>query len=122
LDPLIGYLLLLEKNIHNLETEKINFGPNSKSLSVEELLAILKTNGGIKTIEIEMNANVNEKESTNLDLDSSLAFEKLGWKAKWSQEISIIATFNWWKMYFYDGHDPSQLCIKDITRMLGEDK
>lgn len=119
LDPLIGYLMLLEKNISESEVRKINFGPTSKSLSVRELLEILKKFSDIRTKESEIDTEKNNKESINLDLDSTLAFEKLGWKAKWSQEKSIISTFNWWNDYF-KSTDPVKLCRRDIIEILEE--
>jgi CDP-glucose 4,6-dehydratase len=74
LDPLLGYVMVLEAVLAGQNIEAMNFGPDDKSISVKEVVEICASvwspAGGIK---FEYETNSEGIEAVNLDLDSSLA-------------------------------------------------
>jgi CDP-glucose 4,6-dehydratase len=119
LDPLVGYLMGLESVLLGNELVAINFGPSEKSISVREVVeicALIWDKRG--TIRFEYETNQNVIEAINLDLDSTLARSKLGWKPTWNQIESAISTTNWWKRVIYQEHSPEEACLYDIEKAL----
>lgn len=95
LDPLYGYLLFLEASLNGEETATLNFSPNEKSLPVEKITEIFcQKFPGFKIETSEQ--DINDFESKSLELDSTLAMEKLKWKPKFTQEKAVISTVDWW--------------------------
>jgi len=98
LDPICGYISAVERNLTNNDVPAFNFGPTEPSISVSEVTKIFSR-------EIENDAKVVLSESApeqaseilNLDLDSSLAREVLGWQPVFNQEQAIVSTAKWWK-------------------------
>lgn len=113
LDCLKGYLLIGQSHINKIPDlpKSFNFGP-SKSLTVEELIRQFETYFERKFSYKIVNSN--EYESIELDLDSSLATEYLGWHPQFSPIESIKQTANWYLEYSA-GADPKVLMLKEIT-------
>ncbi len=104
LDPLFGYMKLAEflyigENTNDFRA--MNFGSGSKTLTVNEMVRFISE-------EIEIDFKVIEKthsklsEKNTLLLDSSLAFDILGWEPRMSQYDSIRKTTDWY-MKFISG-------------------
>jgi CDP-glucose 4,6-dehydratase len=113
LDCLKGYLLIGQSHINKTPDlpKSFNFGP-SKSLTVTELISHFEIYFGRK-FRYRM-ASSNEYESTELNLDSSLAIEYLGWHPQFSPIESIKQTAKWYLEYIA-GAAPKDLMLTEIT-------
>ena len=119
LDPLVGYLMAIEKMLEGGVIEALNFGPDSKSLSVRRIAEICSTTWPSQTQVDSSQGNSDEHlESLSLDLDSSLAREVLNWSPIWSQEEAVISTIKWWDSVLNYGVRPDIACGQDIDFML----
>jgi CDP-glucose 4,6-dehydratase len=118
LDSLKGYILMLESTTENSDINKINFGPVGENLSVLGLSEI--ANSIFSNLEFKSGDKSKEvsTEFWNLNLNSNLARIGLGWESKWSQEESIIRTFNWWQAYVLKEQSAQDLCKKEIQEFL----
>jgi CDP-glucose 4,6-dehydratase len=120
LDPLRGYIMLLESSIENGNSLEMNFGPTEESLSVEEVLRKSQSYWGAisdSTMSNCLNASrtyTDFKESVKLDLDSTLARSLLGWQPKWNQLESIERTLKWWHSLECENKDVTELCLLEI--------
>ena len=121
LDPLNGYLHLLVSILDESGITAVNFGPESKSLSVLEVVEIAKDRWPSKT-EVEFIANGNSKgaEAQSLELDAEFARKSLNWASRWKQEEAVKATVDWWNMVINEGVNPTVACRKDIDYLLGK--
>ena len=119
LDPLMGYVMALEAVLEGQDIEAMNFGPNDKSISVKEVVEICASvwlpEGVIK---FEYETNTSGIEAVNLDLDSTFARNKLGWRPYWSQIEAAISTTNWWKKVINGEITPVKACLFDIEKVL----
>ena len=100
LEPLSGYLMLAEKLILKGEkfAEAWNFGPlesDSKEVSwiVEHLCKKIP-----KSV-WELDDSIKFHEAGFLKLDSTKAKTKLGWEPRWSLEIALDKTFDWYQSW-----------------------
>jgi CDP-glucose 4,6-dehydratase len=97
LDPLIGYLILAEKQYTNKLDNKEhawNFGPNKNNFKkVIDIVNYIKTSQKFKYI-LTKN-NINFKETKILKLNSLKAKKKLNWTSKWNLAKSITKTLEW---------------------------
>ena len=102
LDPLHGYLTLAEnlKNDGEINGEAFNFGPGtSKIYKVKDVCdSIEKYLPGFSW---ESSNEMNEiYESKLLALDSTKAFQKLGWSTKLDFKEALILTSDWYKEFY----------------------
>jgi len=110
LEPLSGYLLLIEKLMEqdSKYCEGWNFGPNERNLiSVSTLINKINQilNGKIS---VEYNkSNIYEEEKLILNCDK--AKSKLGWKPKMDIDLSIKWVVEWYNNYHNNGN------VKDFT-------
>lgn len=113
LDPIYGYLVLLEK-IEELDSlSGLNFSPSNQNKTVQEVIDIGKRHFDLK-IPDTLIENNDFLEHKVLNLDSKMANQLLDWRTVWNQEESIEKTFLWWKGLI-DGHSsPIELIEKDI--------
>jgi len=101
LEPIWGFLILTKKIWE--ESEKFigawNFGPNVKnSISVKDLVEKIVNYYGKGLNAIEIPNNIEKyHETRTLLLDSSKAYELLGWKANLSIDQSIKFVCDWYK-------------------------
>jgi CDP-glucose 4,6-dehydratase len=96
LDPLMGYLILAEKqykNRINSKNHSWNFGPNKNSF--KKVIDIIKYIKKLKKFEYSLKKNNKFKETNILKLNSSKAKEKLKWNSKWSLNQSLKETIEW---------------------------
>ena len=122
LDPLLGYLLSIEHSI--TETNPIfdtfNFGPSENSLSVREVIRIVKDYYPKFDVP-ELNESLQKSyEATSLQLDSTRANSVLGWKPKVTQKQAVVSTFSWWIDNLEKGIPAEALCKNEIKRFLQE--
>jgi CDP-glucose 4,6-dehydratase len=115
IEPLSGYLILIEKLVDNpLLNSAFNFGPElSDESSVDDLLKIATKYLAPKKVKINFGIVEQYHESKILRLDISKSKLELGFKPKWSKEITIEKTINWYKN-FYGGKKAIELCGEDL--------
>ena len=119
LDPLHGYLMALEKSINQPISSSYNFGPKSKSLTVENVTKIANDSWG-NSIQVNyLGGLYNSKyEAEALAIDPSLAHKELNWSPFWSQEDAVRSTINWWKQVSEMTQTAYQACMFDIEYLL----
>lgn len=117
LDPLIGYLKILEKLQNGEEPGNYNFGPSGKSLSVKEVLdiAIKASNNNVH---INYAENPIHLESTTLGLNSKKALDELNWSPTWSQKEAVEATIKWWDTLKNNPKNPELACNNDVEKAI----
>lgn len=119
LDPLHGYLLALEDLLVGGSFQALNFGPDSRSLSVQEVVTqSQKCWPSPTSIEFAGGTSDANVESMALQLDSTRARESLGWKPVWSQSESIVSTIEWWDKVLNKSVNPVDACQTDIDFLL----
>lgn len=117
LDPITGYLMLIETMLNEIDISSLNFGPLHSEISVKEI-----TNIGIAMFPELEKTLVFSPESTrgleamHLHVDSSNSMKILGWTPRWSSHEAIQLTFDWWKAHLEEKTDPKLLCKLDIDR------
>ena len=122
IEPLVGYLLMLESLLTENKIDTANFGPNESDISVEQLVfAALQIFPDIKTTNDLQDEDKSLTESITLNLDSTFITDKIGWRPKWASEEAIQHTFLWWKG-FLENIDPEELCMLDIDKYFKSDK
>jgi len=117
LEPLYGYLLLIEKSYTwhcNSYLGAWNFGPlpgqeRTVQSLVENLFQIWQ-----RPVMINISQNTNPYESEILRLDSSQATDKLGWHPHWSVDQGLEATASWYKTWLA-GEDMQKFTCKQIS-------
>jgi CDP-glucose 4,6-dehydratase len=117
LDPITGYLLMINNALKGSDLEILNFGPSEKSLQVKEVVEIATKFWGSES-KVVYNEKSNELEAETLELDSKLARNKLGWVPFWSQKNAIIDTVNWWKDVINKTFTVEQRCKIEIQKLL----
>lgn len=115
IEPLVGYISLLEYILDGGKTKNLNFGPNGPSLSVKELIAIgSRIFPNLKKLAITKKDLDMFHESQSLSLATDLSKYEIDWAPKWEQEKAILKTFEWWREYFQDQKRVKNLCMSDI--------
>lgn len=100
LDPLVGYLLSLEKLFCVNEIKNLNFGPKDKNLTVSQLVEIaIEVFPELSNYISYIEGPTKSLEAKFLELDSKLSRDSLGWEPLWTQEEAIRLTFKWWQNY-----------------------
>ena len=116
LEPLYGYLLLIEKlYIYGNEYAGAwNFGPGeSEEEQVKNIVKYFIKNWGYNQSFIEDNTN-QPKEAQILRLNISKAKEKLGWMPKWNLYKTLDSTIEWYKTYITK-NDIRSLTLRQIS-------
>ena len=112
LDPLYGYLALIEKNYKSKKfIGCYNFGPRKNSSSkVSSVLKLTKKKSPRLKFLIKKNKLY---ESKYLQLNSSKAHKEVGYKQIWSLEDSVNKTLVWYNGFFKK-NKVEELCLQDI--------
>ena len=122
LDPINGYLLALDAALSQKSEMSYNFGPVEDSLSVNEVCEITLiswcSSNKIEITDLSANAPL---ESGTLDLDSSLAIEKLKWRPIWTQRQAVVATVDWWLGVCSGSKSARAACQIDLEKVLTND-
>jgi len=115
LDCLKGYLLIAQSHLEDDNTPtSINFGPTN-SLSVTKLISIFEVTFGKKAKYEVGETNLNE--ANQLELNSQLALEYLGWQTSFSLVDAIGETATWYSK-FLDGANALELMSKDMSKYI----
>lgn len=119
LDPLCGYLLALEALLSGSSMRALNFGPDSESLSVKEVVEASIRNWPSTTyVDFAEGVGDDETEAIALHLDSTKAKKSLDWKLRWNQTESVAATVKWWDDVLNRSINPNDACQFDIDFLL----
>ena len=119
LDPIMGYLGMVNSALSGNNIETLNFGPIEKSLSVKEVVNIATENWHTKS-KLIYNEKFSELEAKSLELNSSLAQEKLGWKPVWTQREAVMNSISWWKDVLIYAANAQERSILDIQECLNK--
>jgi len=115
LDCLKGYLLIAQSHLEDNNTPtSINFGPTN-SLAVTKLISIFEVAFG-KKVKYEV-GETNLNEANQLELNSQLALEYLGWQTSFSSVDAISETAAWYSK-FLGGANALELMSKDISKFI----
>ena len=115
LDCLKGYLLIAQSHLEDNNTPtSINFGPTN-SLAVTKLISIFEVAFG-KKVKYEV-GETNLNEANQLELNSQLALEYLGWQTSFSLVDAIGETATWYSK-FLDGANALELMSKDMSKYI----
>lgn len=115
LDPLVGYLQVLEASLRGSILHSVNFGPDTTEFSVKDLVDVGSLIFPELTNFLIFRENSNDlKEAGKLHMSSDLGKETLNWKPRWTSQQSIQLTFKWWKDLIDSIADPTSLCIRDV--------
>ena len=117
LDPITGYLMMIDSALGGSDLKVLNFGPSGKSLQVREVIKIATTFWKTSS-DIIFEKNTNELEAKKLELNSTLARQELLWKPFWTQKNAIIETVNWWMDVISEKYTAEERCKKEIERLL----
>ena len=111
LDPLTGYIKVIEKLLSGHELRTVNFGPVDKSLTVKEIIRITS-----KALDFDYRIEkIEDKyESKSLYLNSNYAFKVLNWVPVYSQEEAILKTVEWWQNAIRKDMTIIALCRNEI--------
>jgi CDP-glucose 4,6-dehydratase len=96
LDPLMGYLILAEKqykNKINTKNHSWNFGPNRNNF--KKVIYIVKYIKRLKKFKYTLKKENKFKETNTLKLNSIKAKQKLKWVSKWNLNQSLKKTIDW---------------------------
>ena len=118
LDPLMGYLLLAEKQ-YNGKIKGLNncwnFGPDKRNFKkVIEIVKYFKKNS---KLEYKIKQNKNYKETEILKLNSFKAKNLLGWVSKWSINESLNKTIEWNNLVIR-GKSVKNICENQFLELL----
>jgi CDP-glucose 4,6-dehydratase len=115
LDPLCGYIKVLNSSLSGEVDSAFNFGPSEKSLEVQEVIDIAnKVWPNMFQVSVN-NSQETQYEAFSLELDSTQSNKMLGWTPAWSQSEAIINTITWWKNLIVKDNSPMHLCNLDIN-------
>jgi CDP-glucose 4,6-dehydratase len=117
LDPLAGYLEIGARLLAGDGTaaEAWNFGPEAKaSIRVADIIAVMQTMLPELRVEIEPDA-AGRHESGLLQLDSSKAAARLGWRPRFERDM-LEQTIAWYKAWYEDKRVLSEAQLDDYAR------
>lgn len=112
LDPLTGYIKVIEKLLSGHDLKTVNFGPADKSLTVQEIIKVTS-----KSIDFDYRIEkIEDKhESKSLNLNSTYASKALNWVPVYSQEEAILKTVEWWQNAIRKEVTISALCRNEVN-------
>jgi CDP-glucose 4,6-dehydratase len=119
LDPVVGYLMMVNNALSGNKPEILNFGPSEKSLSVKEVVKIAAENWRSEA-NIVFGEDLSNLEARSLELNSSASREKLGWQPVWTQQQAVTESIAWWKDVLIHGIDAQERCKSDIEKLMNK--
>jgi len=121
LDPLNGYVMALEAMVKGVELDSLNFGPESASLAVKDIVETSRKSWPSHTlVEYLDDCQTSPIESTNLQLNSAKARAVLNWSSRWGQSHAVTSTIEWWNKVINHGISPYEACQDDLRILLGK--
>jgi len=116
LDPLIGYLSVLDFGLENFSPRAVNFGPNEKGLIVSDVVRIAQESWREPTSVEFIGKTTENHEATLLDLDSSWARKNLDWDNLYTQHEAVRSTVTWWQEVLLSKSNPREIMQKEIIQ------
>jgi CDP-glucose 4,6-dehydratase len=115
LDPLTGYIKVIEALLAGQDLKNLNFGPLDRSLSVQKIIDICS-----KEISFDYKIEKNEEkyESKNLNLNPNYAVKVLRWFPVYNQEEAILKTVEWWQGAIRNEINLIELCKNEIKEFI----
>jgi len=115
-DPLAGYLLSAEYLLAGNDTSALNFSGIQKSEKVSKVVevAINAWGGNARDLVTMSASDESGVESKNLDLDSSMARNLLGWVPRFTQVQAVEKTIAWHKAVESKFLTPFEACERDL--------
>jgi len=120
LDPLIGYIKVIDSLLADNTIKSVNFGPIEKSLSVAKVIEISSSLIDFKFKYPDKNTESRNLESKTLELDTAYANKVLNWYPKFNQVDAIEQTINWWNKVLSKNVSPESACKDDIISYLAK--
>jgi len=120
LDPLIGYIKVIDSLLAGNPIKSVNFGPVEKSLSVAEVVEIASTLIDFKFEYANTKNEFQNLESQTLELDTTYANKVLKWHPKFNQADAIAQSINWWNKVLSKNVSPESACKDDIKSYLAK--
>ena len=121
LDPLGGYISALEAILGGEKISSVNFGPDTQSIAVSEVVRVAVETWGLETnIELDGSMPKNTTEAISLDLNPNYAKQTLKWEPRWGQEEAVVSTVQWWNKVINQGVSPVDACLDDLNRILSQ--
>ena len=119
LEPLSGYLLLVEKLFCHGEAfvQPWNFGPNDSEARSVAWLADLFCQIAPNARWVAETNPTNPRESQTLQIDSRKAMDTLGWAPRWTVEKALQKTLEWHQAWV-DKQDMSRVCSLQISEYM----
>lgn len=123
LDPVVGYILTLEKSFSDKCLEKLNFGPLGNELRVFEVAEyfskVFRDRLKYEFIDsTEATSQQRSLEASQLKLDSRRARELLDWSPKYSQIQAVGSTASWWVKLLVERIEPEQISKDEVQNYL----
>jgi CDP-glucose 4,6-dehydratase len=119
LEPLSGYLLLIERMCEEGVSGGWNFGPCDEDARpvgwIVERMAQLWGEGA----RMEIDEREHPHEANYLKLDCSKAREHLGWRPRWQIERALAETVRWYRGHA-EGVDVTELSLRQIRAFQNE--
>jgi len=121
LDPLSGYISALEAILSDQKISSVNFGPDTQSIAVSEVVRVAVETWGLGTnIELDSSVPKSTTESVSLDLNPNYAKKSFGWEPCWSQKEAVVSTVQWWDKVLNQGVTPAEACLDDLSQILSQ--
>ena len=118
LDPLLGYLALIENGLVQSPPRAVNFGPEENGLSVLEVVECAQIAWGSPT-NVKLNVlNQELHEAGTLELNSTWARENLDWVNLYTQIEAVKSTVHWWKKHLTQDIPARELVYEEIINRL----
>lgn len=119
LDPLSGYLQLVNALLEGIDVPAMNFGPNGTNLSVGEVVSIFSSNSPLTPKVVFEDKGVQMPlEAETLYLDPGFSKKLLNWIPQWSQEEAVVSTARWWDNILNNDMTAKEACLLDIQELL----
>jgi CDP-glucose 4,6-dehydratase len=120
LEPLVGYLILAEKQYKydiNKKNHSWNFGPNYKnSKRVIDIVNLIKKTYNFK---YTIKRNDRYKETDFLKLNSIKAQEKLKWTGRWNLDYTLQKTLEW-NGLVKEGKSAKDVCVNQFLEYINK--
>lgn len=121
LDPLLGYVMAVQKILTGGEIKSLNFAPDGASLTVKQVADIALSEWGGNQ-RVKYGAETENIEARTLQLDATKAKSLLGWKPHWTQEDAVRSTVKWWKTVLSEQISAMEACTIDLNHVFINEK
>lgn len=121
LEPLYGYLMLARRLWSNgaAFAEAWNFGPDTDDTWAVRRVCERAAEFWGTDSRWRVDEAIQPHEAAALNLDSSKARARLGWRPRWTLSRALDATIRWYRA-FHDGADARSLTLRQIREYTGQ--